>query len=29
MAEVLTDIADGVAVLTLDAPDRRNARWAR
>jgi enoyl-CoA hydratase len=25
MAEVLTDIADGVAVLTLDAPDRRNA----
>jgi enoyl-CoA hydratase len=25
MAEVLTDIRDGVAVLTLDAPDRRNA----
>jgi enoyl-CoA hydratase len=25
MAEVLTDIADGVAVVTLDAPDRRNA----
>jgi enoyl-CoA hydratase len=25
MAEVLTDIADGVAVMTLDAPDRRNA----
>ena len=25
MAEVRTDIADGVAVLTLDAPDRRNA----
>lgn len=25
MADVLTDIADGVAVLTLDAPDRRNA----
>lgn len=25
MPEVLTDIADGVAVLALDAPDRRNA----
>jgi enoyl-CoA hydratase len=25
MAEVLTEIADGVAVMTLDAPDRRNA----
>jgi enoyl-CoA hydratase len=25
MAEVLTDITDGVAILTLDAPDRRNA----
>lgn len=25
MAEVKTDIADGVAVVTLDAPDRRNA----
>jgi enoyl-CoA hydratase len=25
MAEVLTDITDGVAVVTLDAPDRRNA----
>ena len=25
MAEVLTEIADGVAVVTLDAPDRRNA----
>jgi enoyl-CoA hydratase len=25
MAEVRTDIADGVAVLTLDAPERRNA----
>jgi enoyl-CoA hydratase len=25
MPEVLTDIADGVAVVTLDAPDRRNA----
>jgi enoyl-CoA hydratase len=25
MAEVLTDISDGVAVVTLDAPDRRNA----
>ncbi|HEX6311661.1 MAG TPA: enoyl-CoA hydratase/isomerase family protein, partial [Acidimicrobiia bacterium] len=25
MAEVLTDIADGVALVTLDAPDRRNA----
>jgi len=25
MAEVLTDIRDGAAVLTLDAPDRRNA----
>ena len=25
MAEVLTDIDDGVAVVTLDAPDRRNA----
>jgi len=25
MAEVLTDIADGVAVVTLDAPARRNA----
>ncbi|HET6950623.1 MAG TPA: enoyl-CoA hydratase [Acidimicrobiales bacterium] len=25
MAEVLIEIADGVAVLTLDAPDRRNA----
>ncbi len=25
MAEVLTDIRDGVAVVTLDAPDRRNA----
>jgi enoyl-CoA hydratase len=25
MAEVLTDIADGVAVMTLDAPHRRNA----
>ena len=29
MAEVLTDIADGVAVVTLDAPDRRNALDAR
>jgi enoyl-CoA hydratase len=25
MPEVLTDISDGVAVVTLDAPDRRNA----
>ena len=25
MAEVLTDIGDGVALVTLDAPDRRNA----
>jgi enoyl-CoA hydratase len=25
MAEVLLDIADGVALMTLDAPDRRNA----
>jgi enoyl-CoA hydratase len=25
MAEVLTEIGDGVAVMTLDAPDRRNA----
>jgi enoyl-CoA hydratase len=25
MPEVLTEIADGVAVVTLDAPDRRNA----
>lgn len=25
MAEVLTDIGDGVAVMTLDAPQRRNA----
>jgi enoyl-CoA hydratase len=25
MAEVLTDITDGVAVVTLEAPDRRNA----
>jgi enoyl-CoA hydratase len=25
MAEVITDIAEGVAVVTLDAPDRRNA----
>jgi enoyl-CoA hydratase len=25
MAEVLTEIANGVAVMTLDAPDRRNA----
>jgi enoyl-CoA hydratase len=25
MPEVLTDVHDGVAVLTLDAPDRRNA----